>query len=1125
LRRAAPLWTLLAALALAAPAAGALQPIRRESGDLKLPRVRAGTIEVPAGHARSLVRVLVGLSLPPLAVQQAGNGAGLQLASASSRAHLARIDAQQSAAVAALRQAIPSATVERRYQIVLDALAVRLPARSLPTLVRQAFVRKVYPVVGYRLNLNRSPSIIGTDVLTARTGLHGEGIKIGVVDDGVDTTNPFFSGDGYAYPAGFPKGQTKYTTPKVIVARSFAGPGSGKRGTLPLDRQASFHGTHVAGIAAGNAGTTAGAGRDHPVTAGLSGVAPRAWIGNYRVFNAPTPVGNSAFTPEIVAAFESAVADGMDVINFSGGAPENPPENDAIIETVRNVTLAGVPIAISAGNDRGEFGLGSIGTPGTAPEAITVAAVSNTQVFAPALTVVSPAVAGLPDLPFQPSGTATPAQWVTADQTLVDVGAILGTDSRAVDRFLCAPGADPNGARTTLPRASLSGAIALVSRGTCSFVAKAQHAKAAGAIGIVYVDNRPGEASAVPAELPIPGGMISDLDGAHLREAMARSAGRAVIRIGRAPRDIVTGRSSVPTYFSSAGPTSFDHRLKPDIAAPGGQILSATLREAAGTPFAVFDGTSMAAPHIAGALALLRQRHPLWSPEQLKSALMSTAAPAFADTAQTAEAPVLLEGAGLANLPAADDPKLFTSPQSVSLDDVNANRGAQTSGMLVTLSDAGGGDGTWSLEIQPQAATAGVGLDAPPSVTLAPGGVAALPVIARIAAGAIAGEQFGFIVLTRGADRRRIPYFFLVSRPALQTVPVTRLQPIQLGTTAQGTSRAAVYRFPSTPFGPAPNFTGPAMDEVGAERLYVTNLNRVAANIGVSVIVSSEGSVIHPYFLGSRDENDVQGYTGTPVNVNAYTVDYRFEVGAAGIQFPVQGRYFISVDSGRDRFTGKRQSGAYILNSWVNDVSPPGVQLLTTRVSAGRPLLAARFADGGAGVDPFSLVIAYGRALIGAAFYDPFTGLALFPLPNQAPAIKAGATQALLVGSDFQETKNLDQASTTTVMPNTAFRPVRIRAVAGPAVTWLLPDANECAVARQPLLVTASSVRKIVRVRFLDGRKLIAVVRRGSASLYSTTWKTARLKAGKHVLRVSAVDAAGRVAEAVRPLRICAKKR
>ena len=141
---------------------------------MTLPRVRAGTVQIPPGQASGRVRVIVGLSLPPLAVQQASlAGPQLNVASRSSRTYLARLDAQQRAAVAALRRAIPSATVQRRYRVVLDGLAVELPARSLPKLLAQPFVRKVYPVGRYHLNLKRSPSIMGTDVLWARTGLRG----------------------------------------------------------------------------------------------------------------------------------------------------------------------------------------------------------------------------------------------------------------------------------------------------------------------------------------------------------------------------------------------------------------------------------------------------------------------------------------------------------------------------------------------------------------------------------------------------------------------------------------------------------------------------------------------------------------------------------------------------------------------------------------------------------------------------------------------------------------------------------------------------------------------------------------------------------------------------------------
>src|SRR5205823_1103311 len=305
-------------------------------------------------------------------------------------------------------------------------------------------------------------------------------------------------------------GQTKYTTAKVIVARSFPGPGSGKAGRLPLVRTESFHGTHVAGIAAGVQGTVATAGPDHPTVSGLSGIAPRAWIGNYRVFNTPVLIGGyDAFTPQIVSAFESAVEDGMDVINFSGGGPEPDPTSDALLEATDNVAAAGVVPVISAGNDRDDFGLGSIGSPSNAPDAISVAAVSNLHVFGPELTVTA---AGAP--------------------------------------------------------ASL---------------------QAAGGTGMVLVDNRAGEANFIGVVLPGGGGgMISDLDGANLRAFIATHGGRTTFRSSseQDPHEIQTGRSGIVTSFSSAGPTSFDHKLKPDLAAPGGQILSSTLSEFAGAPFA-----------------------------------------------------------------------------------------------------------------------------------------------------------------------------------------------------------------------------------------------------------------------------------------------------------------------------------------------------------------------------------------------------------------------------------------------------------------------------------------------------------------------------------------------------------
>src|SRR5204862_4401395 len=148
----------------------------------------------------------------------------------------ARVDSAQAHAIAQLRRAIPSARVSERYRVVLDGFTVSLPYRKLARLTRMSFAAHVWPSLRYRLKLNRSPSVIGADVFHQATGANGEGVKIGIVDDGVDATNPFVSGDGFTPPPGFPQGDARFTSSKVIVARAFPGPGSGATGRLALDR-------------------------------------------------------------------------------------------------------------------------------------------------------------------------------------------------------------------------------------------------------------------------------------------------------------------------------------------------------------------------------------------------------------------------------------------------------------------------------------------------------------------------------------------------------------------------------------------------------------------------------------------------------------------------------------------------------------------------------------------------------------------------------------------------------------------------------------------------------------------------------------------------------------------------
>ena len=457
---------------------------------------------------------------------------------------------------------------------------------------------------------------------------------------------------------------------------------------------------------------------------------------------------------------------------------------------------------------------------------------------------------------------------------------------------------------------------------------------------MIVSDNRAGDPNPIPVQFGFPVGMISDLDGQRIVSATASTAGIARITIGREVLEIDTGRSGIITSFSSAGPTPFAHMLKPDISAPGAQVLSSTLPEFAGSPFAVFDGTSMATPHIAGAAALLLQRHPGWTPKQVKSALMSTAGQAFSDTSRKTEASVLEEGAGLAWLPSADKPLLFTDPQSLSLGELNLATGTPSKQLVVTVSDAGGGDGTWQVQLQPQSASAGATIDVSPSFLLGPGGSAMLTVKVGAGAGAQPGDDYGFLVLKRGSDVRRIPYDFFVARPGLAKAKAVPLRTTQSGDTRKGANNASVYRWPAAPFGLPPSVTGAPMDDSGKEHLYATTQAKSTVNFGAAIVSSSAGSLVEPWLLGGPDENTVQGYAGTPVNVNGIMVDYRGDIGVAGTVFAGPGKYYVSVDSRRDPFTHKSLDGSYVLRSWVNDLRPPKVTLLTTKVAAGHPTIA-----------------------------------------------------------------------------------------------------------------------------------------------------------------------------------------
>jgi hypothetical protein len=485
----------------------------------------------------------------------------------------------------------------------------------------------------------------------------------------------------------------------------------------------------------------------------------------------------------------------------------------------------------------------------------------------------------------------------------------------------------------------------------------------------------------------------------------------------------------------------------------------------------------------------------------------------------------------MARVGEADHPFLFTAPQSLSFGYLPAGAGASSKSIDLTISDAGGGAGSWQTEIQAQTASAGATVEAAP-VTLAPGGVTVLQVVARVASGAAAGDDYGFVVLRRGDVIRRIPYAFSVTRSGLAGAPVQPLKTNQTGDTTSGEDRARVYRWPTAPFGITGLFgVDTAVNDDGKEKVYSIDVPQGAVNAG-AVITSpalrvgapveellGSGARPHPWFLGSLDENDALGYAGMPSNANNLMPDFIFNVAAAGVALPPPGRYYVVVDSGRDPFTGQSRGGRYVLHSWINDVKPPRVKLLTTRLSAGRPTIVAKITDDKAGVDPLSMLLLVRDLQIGATSWDPKTGIAVFPIPRESSPIQEGQMFARIVASDFQEAKNITDSGNGNPMPNTQFQGIRVPVLEGPTINWVLPGKGTCVRKSTKLLVEAASTKLISSVGFYDGSRQIGRVRKNVAGLYSLSWRSRRK--GAHTLTAVVSDTGGREARTSISVRAC----
>jgi subtilisin family serine protease len=522
-------------------------------------------------------------------------------------------------------------------ELVMNALAVRTNA-SPSELAAVPGVSRVWPVYAVQPEVMRAAelqSVVKAWQSVGGSEKTGAGIKIGIVDSGLEIAHPAFSAGSLSMPEGFPKASSPalrdVTNGKVIVYRSYE-----KLYDLPeIDADRSGHGTAVAMVAAG--------GKTVSPIGELQGFAPGAWLGIYKVFGGPE--GDVANSAGIVQALDDAVADGMDVVNLSLGLGQGfAPQFDPLQPAIDRAASLGLMVIKSMGNS------GPARLTGTSPfvgsAGIVVGASTNGQVVASGVRIGDRApILGIPS-------SNPPAQAVVSG-TLFDVSRL-----------------DPSGlACSALPQGSLTNKVALILRGECLFEAKLLNAQGAGAIGaLVYTHAASPNAIIMnTGSARLPAMMISNEDGLGVKAFLSENPEPSIELSFQSllPFPADANRLAI---LSSRGP-GVDEGIRPDLVAIGQNVYTAAQgknpRGAAYDPsgFTVMDGTSFAAPMVAGAFAAVKSARPGLRNYQYRS-LLITATDRFPETGPTAA--VQNAGSGRLNVDAALHAPLSIDPPSIS---------------------------------------------------------------------------------------------------------------------------------------------------------------------------------------------------------------------------------------------------------------------------------------------------------------------------------------------------------------------------------------------------------------------------------------------------------------------------
>ncbi|MGZ4418213.1 MAG: S8 family serine peptidase [Gaiellaceae bacterium] len=683
--------------------------------------VTDGASAAPSIDTGSAIVQLNGDPLSTYVKTKPAHGKKIDFSNTSVKSYRAQLNNLRNDFKAWLRSNAPSANVVGEYDISLNAVAVRLNGTPLGTIASAPLVKSAQYEGLYTPQVT-DPDLALINAVQAWNAAGGAanagaGVKVAIVDTGIDITHPCFSDAGY--PAQNQLGNRSFTNNKVVVAKVF----NNKAGNKGYSAEAvQEHGTHVAGTVACDYLTPATV-SGVTIPYDMSGVAPRALLGNYNVF--PGDVTN-ARSEDILNALDAAYADGFDVANMSLGGTHGKSGNvggaDLLTTAVNDLDQANMVVAVAAGNSGpGHY---TVESPGSAERALTAGA-STVPHF-----VGAPVTVGGNSYGAAAGDFAT----VTVDLT-APLGVVAGATAGSLGT-----------ACSALPANSLTGKIALISRGTCTFSIKIRNAQNAGASAVLVVNNVAGDPTAMgqdgTANQPtVPAYMLSLANKATFIAAAGQST-----TIGAANAYFLTSNANIMAGFSSQGPTDVDFRVKPDVVAPGVNVLSSIPHQFCLTPpcFAFFQGTSMATPHLAGSAAVVVGQHPDWSAAEVRSAIVNTATQGVLKDFQTGASVVVdpnIVGAGLDNLEAAVGATVGIDPVSVSFGAVPRISGISKL-VDVTLSNLTGSAQTYALSI---GSVSGSGVSystSASSVTIDAGGSATVSIKMTAAKGAGLGDHY-----------------------------------------------------------------------------------------------------------------------------------------------------------------------------------------------------------------------------------------------------------------------------------------------------------------------------------------------------------------------------------------------